>query len=154
MGINVKSHDRIWCYLCFMGQSQFQAYVRILLPLPPRGTFVIFLEKLQMPHGGAGRFIHKPKTTCIFANWKEWKKKTKTTVSVTRLRCPYRSKLGKPRLHLWKSNIWKSALIRFVSMNFKGLSKWNWGSVLVLLNGQVLVMIGGWYSRQPLTNHK
>ena len=44
---------------------------------PPRGTFVIFLEKLQMPHGGAGRFIHKPKTTCIFANWNEWKKKLK-----------------------------------------------------------------------------
>ena len=28
-------------------------------------TFVNFLEKLQMPHGGAGRFIHKPRTTCI-----------------------------------------------------------------------------------------
>ena len=44
---------------------------------PPPGDICHFLEKLQMPHGGAGRFIHKPKATCIFANWNEWKKKLK-----------------------------------------------------------------------------
>ena len=152
MGINVKSHDRIWCYLCFMGQSQFQAYVRILPP-PPGGHLSFFWKSCKCPTvGPGGSYINQKQHVYLLIETSE--KKTKTTVSVTRLRCPYRSKLGKPRLHLWKSNIWKSALIRFVSMNFKGLSKWNWGSVLVLLNGQVLVMIGGWYSRQPLTNHK
>ena len=154
MGINVKSHDRIWCYLCFMGQSQFQAYVRILLPPPPGGHLSFFWKSCKCPTvGPGGSYINQKQHVYLLIETSE-KKKTKTTVSVTRLRCPYRSKLGKPRLHLWKSNIWKSALIRFVSMNFRGLSKWNWGSVLVLLNGQVLVMIGGWYSRQPLTNHK